>query len=199
MKLPCLHFLICLIFALLSGACSLINSGNVNIKYTTSNVKFQGIKYENKNNIKDVSISLKNVQHPQRWGKWNFNMRILPSIHYDSTDFTTAQTYADAEGNQVSYPEIQYKRLMTFANLGFNFHTPIGGFILSGGYGIAAYHKTDNAGLDTYRTRDIRKADLAYIGFLSKRIFVYVGPRYLKESYEEFIFAFRLGWYWGKV
>ena len=45
----------------------------------------------------------------------------------------------------------------------------------------------------------IRRIDFAYVAFFSKRFFFLMGPRYYREQYETFVFAMRLGYFWGDI
>ena len=101
-------------------------------------------------------------------------------------------------GQDVTPGDVKVRRLKTFANLKAYTHTPIGAFVATYGYGRAAFRQTDSDGLDTYRTREIKKIDFSWIGFFSKSYFVMMGPRYYEESYESFVFAFRIGYMFGK-
>ncbi|HAZ14990.1 MAG: hypothetical protein A2X86_17725 [Bdellovibrionales bacterium GWA2_49_15] len=191
-----------LIFALLalsSISCSLLNSGTATVKYTEADATFNGVRYENAEKLKDVSFTVKTIQHPSRYRLWNLNFRINPSIHLDRTTFITDETFTNQQGEQEVYPTLYMTRLMGFANFKANMHTPIGGFVLAAGFGGSVYRLTDNAGLDTMKTREVRKLDFAYVAFLSRRFFIHIGPRYIREAYEQYIFAIRLGIFWDRL
>lgn|GEM_PF-1608356 len=199
-KLPPLKsFSIICFFSFLTTSCSLMNSGTANLKYTSDKAKFNDVNYANRERLKDVSFSIKNVQNPHSLPKWNFNIRITPSIHYDRNSYGTLQTYQNEYGEIVTMPDIHISRLMAFSNLQFNTHTPFGSFVLAGGFGGSLYHLTDGAGLDTWRTREVRKADFVYVAFLSRRWFIHIGPRYIKDDNEQYVFAIRIGYFWGKI
>ncbi|MBI2521084.1 MAG: hypothetical protein HYV97_11720 [Bdellovibrio sp.] len=197
-----LHPLTVLTYALLillNVACSLMNSGTANLKYTDTEAKFNGVRYENEEKLKDVSFSVKSIQHPRRYRLWDINFRISPSVHLDNTTFVTNETFTNSEGEQEVYPKLHMTRFMGFGNFKINIHSPVGGFVLAAGFGGSIYKLTDNAGLDTTKTREVRKLDFAYVAFLSRRIFVYIGPRYILDAYEQYIFAVRLGVYWDRI
>ncbi|MGB0455117.1 MAG: hypothetical protein ACPGJV_15515 [Bacteriovoracaceae bacterium] len=162
------------------------------MKYTDTEATFNGVKYENIEKIKEVSVSIKNVQNPAKYGKWNFNIKLRPSIHFDRFTYTPIN-----ESDRMDNPDVKIRRLSVFANLKATAHTPIGAFVLKGGYGRTGHRATDTDGLDTYRTREIRKLDLSWVMFASKHIFFMIGPRYYKEQYESYVFAFRIGYFWG--
>ena len=197
-----LHFLMPLIYALMalsSISCGLLNSATVNLKYTTGNAHINDVHYENKEKLKDISFAVKKIQHPRHYRIWDANFRINPSLHVDRTTFITDQTFTNSQGEQEVYPPIYMTRLMGFANLKMNFHTPIGQFFLAGGFGGSVYKMTDNAGLNTTKTREVRKLDFAYVAFFSRRIFILIGPRYIHETYQQYIFAIRLGVFWDRI
>ncbi|MDC1175311.1 hypothetical protein OAT67_07935 [Bacteriovoracaceae bacterium] len=175
----------------------LLNSGTGNIKYTVSETKFNDIKYENKSRIGNVSFSIRNVQHPKTYGKWNMNLKISPSLHADDTTYQTAHTYINTSGALATLPDINVKRLMMLANLKLTTHTPIGAFALSGGFGGGVIKTKDGQALDSVTTREVRRIDLAYYTFFTDRFFLLMGPRYYREASESFVFAFRLGYFWG--
>lgn len=184
---------------LLGYGCSLLNSGSVNLKYTKATATFEGVTYENKERLSDVSFSVRNVQHPQKYGKWNFNVRITPSIHFDKIRYGTLAQRTNAQGQIEQYPDLLFQRLSLMGNLAASWHTAIGAFVLKAGFGGAFYNLDDGQGFDTFRTREIRKVDLAWVAFLSKRFFVLLGPRYYVEQFEQYTFAFRIGYFWGRI
>lgn len=191
-KLPLLFLIV-----LLGQSCSLLNSGSVNLKYTMAKARFEGITYENKERLSDVSISVRNIQHPEKYGIWNFNVSITPSIHLDRNRYGTLATRLNAKGEVEQYPDLVFQRLSLMGNLAASWHTPFGAFVLKGGFGGAFYNLDDGQGFDTFKTREIRKIDLAWIAFMSKRFFVLMGPRYYVEQFEQYTFAFRIGYFWG--
>lgn len=180
------------------SSCSLINSGSINLKFKKAKANFDGRQYEKKKNSPDFSFSVRNVQHPKRYGAWASNIRLSPSIHYDQTTFSTDNTRTGLSGNSEGYPDIKYKRLSSFLNLKFANHTPIGQFVLTGGYGIAGYKVNDGEGLTSKRTQDIQKIDFAWVGFLSDKFFLLLGPRYYNDGTSQVVFAIRLGYFWGR-
>lgn len=176
----------------------LLNSGTANIKYKTSTAKFNDIEYQNKTKINNFSASIRNVQHPKKYGKWNFNIGLSPSISF------TNQVYGTLHVNPNSpvgapLPDISLQRLITMANIGMHIHTPAGSFNFKAGYGRTLSDISDGQGLDTVTSKPIRKLDLAYIAFFSKRWFFQTGPRYYKEEFESFAWSIRLGIFWGKI
>jgi hypothetical protein len=187
-----LSFLFC-------SGCSLLNSGSFNLKYTKAKATFEGVTYENKEPLSNVSFSVRNVQHPKKYGKWNLNVRITPSIHYDKTRYGTLAQRINSEGQAENYPDLLFQRLSIMGNLAGSWHTPIGAFVLKAGFGGAFYNLDDGQGFDTFRTREIRKLDLAWVTFLSKKFFVLMGPRYYVEQFEQYTFAFRIGYFWGRI
>lgn len=183
---------------MLLGSCGLINSGTVQLKYTDTEATFRGVKYENKEKLGEVSLSVRNVQHPGKYGPWNFNIRISPSVHFDRFVYVPQEKVYNDAGQDITPGEVKVRRLKGFGNLKAYLHTPIGAFVATYGYGRAAYRQTDSEGLDTYRTREIKKIDFSWIGFFSRRFFVMMGPRYYEESYDSYVFAFRIGYMFGK-
>ncbi|MCO4795123.1 MAG: hypothetical protein KC493_15505 [Bacteriovoracaceae bacterium] len=160
--------------------------------------KFEGVTYENKERLSDVSFSVRNVQHPKKYGLWNFNVGITPSIHYDKIRYGTLALRTNNSGVIEKYPDLMFQRLSLLANLAASWHTPMGAFVLKTGFGGAFYNLNDGQGFDTFKTREIRKVDLAWVAFMSKRFFVLMGPRYYVEQFEQFTFAFRIGYFWGR-
>lgn len=178
----------------------LLNSGTANIKYRTSEATINGIKYEESDRVTSPSFSIRNVQHPKPYGKWNFNVRLSPSIHYDDQTYQTGKTYFNPVSgiNEVFRP-VRVRRGILLGNLKFTTHTPIGAFSLSGGFGGTVYNFDDGAGLQTTKTREIRRLDFVWYGFFTRRFFILAGPRYYNAGYETFEFAFRIGYFWGKM
>jgi len=181
------------------SSCSQLNSGTGTVKYTTADAKFNNVRYVNKEKMKNVSFSIKSIQHPDRYHSWAINFRITPSIHLDNNTFITQEKFTNSQGEQEAYPTIYMTRLMGFGNLKIQIHTPLGGLLAAAGFGGSVYRMKDSAGQDTTRTREVRKVDVAYIAFLSRRIFLYIGPRYIRDSYEQYIFAIRVGVFWDKI
>lgn len=179
---------------------SLLNSGTVSVKYRVSEAKFDNVDYEAKERLTNPSFSIRNIQHPRKHGRWNINFKVTPSLHYDDTDYQTGKVSFNKEtGRLEKLPIINIKRGITIANAKVTTHTPIGAFALSAGFGGTIYTMSDGAGLDTVKTREIRRLDLVWSGFLSKRLFVLAGPRYYKAGYESYVFAFRIGYFWGRI
>jgi hypothetical protein len=180
-------------------SCSLLNSGTANLKYTISEATIDGVKYENSDRLNQGSISIKNIQHPAKYGRWDFNIGIRPSIHFDREIYGTLQTRVNENGDTVRYPDITITRFLGFGNLILTAHMPLGQVALSGGFGGTVYRMTNHEGLNTIRTREVRRIDLAWIGFFEDRFFVTIGPRYYKEAYESYVFSFRIGYFWGLI
>ncbi|MBT3583881.1 MAG: hypothetical protein HN509_03160 [Halobacteriovoraceae bacterium] len=174
---------------------SLLNSGTAHIKYNVAKANLEGEQYENKSRWGDPSFSIRNVQHPRAWGKWATNIRLTPSIH------GTRQTYQTGalKTNGDQLPDLKFRRGSLLANVKWTNHTPIGAFAISYGYGIGVYKLYNEEDINTIRGRPIQKVDLAYIGFLSKRFFFLMGPRYYKQDFEQYVFAIRLGYFWGNI
>ena len=198
-----IKYLLLIVLVSLLNSCailSLLNSGTANVKYTVSEATLNdGVKYEEVERISDPSFSIRNVQHPKTYGKWNVNLKVTPSLHYDDTTYQTGHTrFNKNKGREEELPNINIKRFMTLANLKLTGHTPIGAFALSGGFGGSVYKMDDGQGLNTIKTREMRKIDLAWYAFMSKHFFLLMGPRYYKAGYESYVFAFRIGYYWGK-
>ena len=170
------------------------------MKYRVSRATLNGIKYEEDERLRELSFSIRNVQHPRAWGRWNMNFRITPSLHLDTQTYTTGATFYDPETDSTTnhYP-IKIKRFITLANFKVTTHTPIGAFALSAGFGGTVYSMENGHALDTVKTREIRRLDLAYYAFLSKRFYVLMGPRYYRAGYETYEFAVRLGIFWGAI
>lgn len=178
----------------------LLNSGTVNIKYRAVKATFNNELYEISDRVTNPSISVRNVQHPKVWGRWNLNLRITPSIHYDDVTYQTGGTFVNPQNGQTELlPKINVRRGIALGNLKTTLHTPIGAFALAAGFGGTLYRLNDDRGLSTIKTREIRRADLAWYAFLTKHFFVLMGPRYYKTDYETFEFAFRIGYFWGKM
>lgn len=178
----------------------LLNSGTVSVKYRVSEATLDEVDYEAKERLTNPSFSIRNIQHPKAHGKWSANFKITPSLHYDDTDYQTGKTALNTEtGITETLPNINIKRGIAIANAKLTTHTPIGAFALSAGFGGTVYKMTDGKGLDTIKTREVRRIDLVWSAFLSRRVFVLTGPRYYHAGYESYIFAFRIGYFWGKI
>ncbi|OUR97110.1 hypothetical protein A9Q84_12330 [Halobacteriovorax marinus] len=167
------------------------------MKYTSAEATIEGNRYEIKDRLANVSASIRQVDHPKKHGKWDLGMKISPSIHLDRLVFQTGHSMPDASGTYLRLPDLKYERLAGLANLRFTAFTPIGQFLITGGFGGAIYTLDDGQGLNTTKTREVRKLEFAYLGFLTKRIFILMGPRYYKSGFEQYTFAFRLGYFWG--
>jgi hypothetical protein len=179
---------------------SLLNSGTIHVKYQVSKAKLNDVDYEEVSRLTNPSFSIRNIQHPKAYGRWNFNFRVTPSVHYDDTDYETgASEYSFLTMRNEKRPNINIKRGISMANAKFTTHTPIGAFALTGGFGGTVYKMSDGGALDTIKTREIKRIDLAWSAFLSKRFYVLAGPRYYKAGYESYIFAFRIGYFWGAI
>lgn len=85
------------------------------------------------------------------------------------------------------------------ANAKIYFHTPVGAFAFTAGFGGTVYKMDDGGALNTIKTREIRRLDFTWTAFMSRRFYVLVGPRYYKAGYESYVFAFRLGYFWGQI
>jgi hypothetical protein len=191
------------IFITLINSCSssdmLLNSGTVHVKYTVSNATFNGELYENKTRLGSVSASIRNTEHPSG-KKWGASFKIHPSIHFSNTTYQSGGTrISSTTGILENLPEINIKRLSTLGSLKLNFHTPIGQFSLTGGFGGTLYKLKEKGTYETIKTSEIRKLGLAYTGFFTKRFFVMIGPRYFNDGNEQYVFAARLGYFWGKA
>jgi len=184
-------------FLFLFSSCSLLNSGTVHVKYTKFKAKVDDVTYENKKNLGDVSVSVRNVQHPKRHGKWALRFKLSPSIHFEKHTLGTLENHV-VDGVVQRMPDIKVRRLAGFGNLKLILHTPIGAFAATGGFG-GALSKFDKMNGSDYKRTEIRKVDFVYYRFLTKRFFLLMGPRYYKEQYEQVTFAFRLGYFWGKI
>jgi hypothetical protein len=196
-----LSFLIfCVTFLNSCGVLKLLNSGTANIKYRVSEATLDNTKYEEKGRLTNPSISIRNVQHPSWYKNWDYNIRLTPSIHYDDQDYETGGTFIDpTNGLIVKRSDINIRRGITMANLKATLHTRAGAFTASAGFGGTMYKIDDGRGLNSIKTREIRRLDLVWYGFISDRFFVLTGPRYYKAGYETFEFAFRIGYFWGKI
>jgi hypothetical protein len=125
------------------------------------------------------------------------NIKIAPSIHFDRFTFEQDKLFNDAFGNPVLLPEIKIDRISGMGNLKLTTHTPVGAFVLSAGFGGSLFRQRNGLGLNTIKTGEIKKAELVWVAFMTKRFFALIGPRYFKEEYESLVFAVRLGIFWG--
>lgn len=179
------------------GMLSLLNSGTTHLKYTNSDTTFEDVHYENSEKFGDISFSIRNIQHPKKYGDWDLNVRLRPSLHFDKERYRVKKDQDSLDRDFSEFPEIQIRRLLGFANLKLSAHTPVGAFALTGGLGGALSERRDDG---IYRGRSsklISKVDLVWIAFLSERFYVMLGPRYYREDYEQFVFALRLGYFWS--
>ncbi len=177
----------------------LLNAGTVHVKYTVSNASFDNQLYENKNRLGSISASIRNVDHPA--GKnWGASFKLHPSIHFSNTTYQSGGTRISTSTGQLEgLPEINIKRFSTLGSLKLNFHTPIGQFSLTGGFGGTLYKLKEKGTYETIKTSEIRKLGFAYTGFFTKRFFAMIGPRYFNDGNEQYVFAVRLGYFWGKA
>jgi hypothetical protein len=198
--LRCLSLFFLLFFTSSCAVTSLLNSGTVNIKYRASEATIHGVHYEEDKRVRNPSFSIRNVQHPKAWGRWNMNVKLTPSIHFDNQTYVTgASFYSETDQAVLNYPAVNIRRFILLGNLKLTTHTPIGAFALSGGFGGTVYHMDNDLWINTTKTREIRRIDLTWYGFLSKHFFLLMGPRYYRAGYETFEFAFRIGYFWGKI
>ena len=149
--------------------------------------------------LSDISVSVRNIQHPKGFKKWDVNLRFTPSIHFDKTDLFTEERRELSPGVFTDFPDITIERIAAFINLKLTTHTPIGQFVATAGRGIAGFRARDDESLNTKRTRGITKFEIVYVGFLSRRFFVLTGPRYYNDGNEQFVWAFRFGYFWGDI
>lgn len=194
-----IRLLILISFAVFASSCSLLNSGTATIKYSETRATFNKRDYRNKENLGDLSVSVKNLQHPKAHDKYDLNLRFSPSIHLDKTELVTSEKRLLPSGIYTDYPEITIRRLSVFINLKLTGHTPMGQFVATAGQGLAGFHARDGQGLDTRRTRNITKFELVYVGFFSKRFFFLTGPRYYNDGNHQYVWAARLGLFWGRI
>ena len=180
-----------------STACSIFNSGTISIKRTETKANFYGKNYSDIKKWTDVSFSIRRIQHPKKYGEWNINLGLSPSIHLDRSHLGLDDPTVLLTKRHL-YPDVKIKRLSTLGNLKLILHTPIGAFAASAGIGIAGYYAHSST-MNTYRTRQIRRIDLVWVGFLSKRLFILTGPRWYFEKTWQYVWAFRIGCFWGKI
>lgn len=181
----------------LSSSCGIFNAGTVSSKYNEVRATFDGRSYRNRKSLSSVSLSIRGIQHPYKFKNWSGNFRLSPSLHFDRTVLESTETVTLPNGSEYIPPRIKIKRLSTLGNIKYNWHTPIGQFVATAGYGLALFKADDDLGLDTFRTREIAKLDFIYIGFLSRRVFILTGPRFFYDQLSHFSIAFRLGYFWG--
>lgn len=177
--------------------CALFNSGTTHLKYTASDTKFGEVHYENKEKIGDISFSIRNIEHPERYGRWNSTLRLRPSIHLDKENYRPKKNQRDKIENFDELPDIRIRRFLAFGDLRGSLHTPAGAFVLSLGVGGVLSERRDNGDLNYLKTQKATKIDLAWIAFITRRLFFMTGPRYYNEEYEQFIWSVRLGLFWG--
>lgn len=190
--------IVLLLFIPIFASCSILNSGTVHLKYRDGTAKFNDVTYEIEENLSDLSVSIRNVQHRNEFENWDFNIRLTPSIHLDRQTFGTLETFTNERGEEEQFPTIRNRRLSSFANAKANWHTPMGQFVLTSGFGGAVY-KRRSSRMNHISTTEIRKVDFVWLGFISDRVFVMLGPRYYVEQFEQFVFAFRIGMYWDEI
>lgn len=194
-----LKILIILLIYLCSQGCSILNSGTVHMKYTTATARFDGVKYSNKERLKSISVSARNIQHPSLYPTWATTISLDPSIHYDTQVYGTLASKLNPQSGMIEpLPDIEIRRLSSFANVKAVQHTPIGAFTLSGGFGLGFSRLKDTRFVDTLMVRGMGKIDLNYVAFITPRFFFMVGPRYYRDSRDEFIVALRFGYFWGR-
>lgn len=193
-----LSLILLLLFLTSCGTSKLLNSGTVHVKYTVSRATFNNQLYENKSKLGNISGSIRNVQHPNG-RNWDANFKILPSIHFDNTTYQSGGSRRNHMTNIAEVlPELNIKRIFGFGNLRLNFHTPIGQFGITGGFGGTFYKLEEDGYYSTIKTSEIRKLEVTYTGFISERFFVLIGPRYFDDGNDHYILAARLGYFWGK-
>lgn len=199
MNLRNLSLILLVLMSTSCGTSKLLNSGTVHVKYTVSRASFNDQQYENKSRLGNISGSIRSVQHPNG-KKWDASFKLTPSIHFDNTTYQSGGTRpSPTTGLTELLPEINIKRFSGFGNLKLNFHTPIGQFSLTGGFGGTLYKLKEEGYYETIKTSEIRKIEFAYTGFLSKRFFVLIGPRYYNDGNEQYVMAVRLGYFWGSM
>jgi hypothetical protein len=183
------------ILTFILSSCSLFNAGTVHLKYSDGEAFIEGNKYELKKRLGNISASVRHVEHPKQHSRWDIGLKLTPSIHLDRFTFQTGKL----DENQVQMPDLKYRRLSGLANLKLGTQTPIGQFVLTAGFGAGVFKLNDGAGIDTIRTGEVRKLDLAYVVFPAKRFFLLMGPRYYNSDFEQYTFAFRIGYFWGDI
>ena len=188
-----------LLLTVLFSSCSLLNSGTATIKLSETRATFSGRSYRNREMLSDLSLSVRNIQHPNGFKKWDTNLRFSPSIHFDKTELFTEERLQLPSGEFTDFPDITIERASAFINLKLTAHMPIGQFVATAGKGIAGFRARDGESLNTKRTREITKFEVVYVGFLSRRFFILTGPRYYNDGNEQFVWAFRFGYFWGNI
>lgn len=126
-------------------------------------------------------------------------MAISPSIHFDRQLFHPVNVGENIPGTESFVPDLTKSRLSILGNLKFTTHTPIGAFVLTGGYGQSFFKLSKETGAESYRTSQIRKLDFVYMAFFARRFYFMFGPRYYREKSNEFVVAARIGFFWGKI
>ncbi|ATH07605.1 hypothetical protein BIY24_06490 [Halobacteriovorax marinus] len=183
---------------IINCSCSIFNAGTVHLKYSDIDAGLEGNKYELKKKLGNISASVRQLEHPSFYRRWDYLVKLSPSIHFDRFNFQAGA--ATISPNSVRpATELKYRRLSALGNVKVGFFTPIGQFVFTAGFGGGIYSMEDNHDLKTIRTREVRKFDLAYNAFLTERVFLMMGPRYYKTAFEQYTFIFRIGYYWGDV
>ena len=183
-----------LIFLLpLVSSCSIFNAGTIHLKYSDIDAGLEGNKYELKKKLGSVSASIRQLEHPKGLRSWDYIVKLSPSLHLDRFMFQAGNTAV------TEVHDLKYRRLSGLGNLKIAFFTPGGQLVFTGGFGGAIYSLNDGHGLNTLKTREVRKFDIAYSAFLTERLFLMMGPRYYKTAFEQYTFTFRIGYYWGDV
>lgn len=190
-----LNSLVIFTLTLILSSCSLFNAATVHLKYSDGEATIEGNQYELKKRLGNVSASVRQVEHPKSHSRWDMGFKLAPSIHLDKFTFQTGKL----DENQKQMPDLDYKRLSGIANVKLSTQTPAGQFVLTAGFGAAVFKLKDGAAIDTMRTGEVTKLDLAYVVFPAKRFFILMGPRYYKSDFEQYTFALRIGYFWGKI
>lgn len=164
------------------------------MKYSDIDAGVEGNRYELKKKLGNVSASIRQMPHPKAYREWDYLVKLSPSIHLDRFDFQ-----AGASTSSGLHHDLKYRRLSALGNLKIGFFSPAGQLILTAGFGGGIYTLDDDMGLKTTKTKEVRKFDISYTAFISDRVFLMMGPRYYKASFEQYTFIFRIGYFWGEL
>ena len=149
-----------------SSSCSIFNSATVHVKYTDVRAEIDDVDYENIEKFGNISSSIRRVQHPKQYDKWDINFSLSPTIHFDRQLFHPVGVTEEDD-----VPDLTKSRLSILGNLKLTTHTPIGAFVLTGGYGQSFLKLSKDTGTESYRSTQIRRLDFVYLGFFARRFY----------------------------
>jgi hypothetical protein len=196
------YFFLPLFLFLLFSSCGLVNTANVSLRSAQTADPVQGRQYQAKNIPSTMAITVKGVEHPNRYKKWDLGWRWRPSIHLEKAKLVTNEQRRNLDsGAWESYPPLRLRNFMTYANLELATYTPIGSFVLSLGHGVKHQQLIDGQTINQRITVNGSKWELAHLLFFRPRWYSHFSYRLLTahSTTDTRSVALKIGYYFEKL